>query len=332
MKNLSIFLAMLFIAFTLQAQNSERTNRSEEKERNVSSVNRSNKNSSQERKEQVSSSSRSSTSRKPASTLNSNRGKSTSQSRQSSDSRATEQGNSTERNKSVSRSNSTLNSRSNGNYSDGNKIPANRSKETRSYSVVNDNDMRGNESTLVRDYTPKTSDHYTASRKVYTSNRIHHVRKLPPSGYYSAKPLNYRKIHYPYVKPRLAAIYWNANMYRNYSLWYPDYKLWYYPYGYKIHTVSAYDTYNYIGEIARIYGRVTEVWYSDQSDEYYLYFGDYYPYHDFTVILDRRDAHRFSNNPIRFFTNRNILATGLVSLFDNKPEMLVRRSSQIDMY
>jgi len=86
-------------------------------------------------------------------------------------------------------------------------------------------------------------------------------------------------------------------MYHNYSSWYPNYNLWYYPYGYRIHTISAYDAYNYIGEIARIYGRVTEVWYSGETREYYLYIGGPYPYQDFTVIVDYSDARRFSRNP-----------------------------------
>lgn len=121
-------------------------------------------------------------------------------------------------------------------------------------------------------------------------------------------------------------------MYHNYSSWYPNYNLWYYPYGYRIHTISAYDAYNYIGEIARIYGRVTEVWYSGETREYYLYIGGPYPYQDFTVIVDYSDARRFSRNPVRYFTDRNITVTGLVSLFEDKPELLVKRHTQIDVY
>jgi hypothetical protein len=127
-------------------------------------------------------------------------------------------------------------------------------------------------------------------------------------------------------------IIWDVHLYHQYRNLYPHYDYWYYPIGYRIHTVSAYDADRYIGEFARIYGRVSEAWYNQETDEFLLYFGEPYPYQDFTVILSNRDARRFSRRPERYFTGKDIAVTGVVSVFDGKPEMVIKRRSQIDIY
>ncbi|MGC9341513.1 MAG: hypothetical protein ACP5E3_02340 [Bacteroidales bacterium] len=73
-------------------------------------------------------------------------------------------------------------------------------------------------------------------------------------------------------------------------------------------------------------------WYSRKTDEYYLYIGGPYPYQDLTIILEGHDARRFNRNPLRFFTGRHVAATGLVSVFESKPEMFLKKRSQLDVY
>jgi hypothetical protein len=121
-------------------------------------------------------------------------------------------------------------------------------------------------------------------------------------------------------------------MYREYVYLYPEFNLWYYPIGYRIPTISAYDAGAYIGDIARVYGEVFDVWYSAPNREYHLYIGAPYPYQDFTVVIERRDARRFSNRPQRFFMGRHIAATGLISVFEGKPEMFLKKRSQLRVY
>lgn len=181
-------------------------------------------------------------------------------------------------------------------------------------------------------YTPKTSVRNAENRKVYTTSRTHRVTRSAPKVHYTYHPIEYRRVHTPYRAPRTQIIYWNTHMHREYRSWYSDYNLWYYPYGYKIHTISAYDAIAYVGEIARVYGEVSEVYYSRETRQYYLYVGGPHPYNDFTVILDSRDARRFSFDPIRFFTNRHISVTGLISTFDGKPEILVKKRKQVNVY
>lgn len=195
------------------------------------------------------------------------------------------------------------------------------------------NAQRSRSSNSVRgSYAPKTSVRNAESRRVYTTSRTHRVTRTAPKVHYTYHPIEYRRVHTPYRAPRTKIIYWDVHMHNNYRSWYSDYNLWYYPYGYRIHTISAYDAISYVGEIARVYGEVTEVWYSRESRQYYLYIGGPYPYNDFTVILESRDARRFSFDPVRFFTNRHISVTGLISIFDGKPEILVKKRKQVDAY
>jgi len=121
-------------------------------------------------------------------------------------------------------------------------------------------------------------------------------------------------------------------MYRTYRRYYPHFELWYYPMGYRINTISAFEADAYIGEVARVYGKIYESWYSRKNDEYYLYIGGPFPYQDFTIILDGRDARKYSWSPHRYFTDRYISVTGLISSFDGKPEMIIKNRSQIELY
>ncbi len=204
--------------------------------------------------------------------------------------------------------------RSNGNSREVRQSSGNQGRNNESGRV---NSNRNYNSQSNRNYTPIDKDRYEVSRRSYTTNKSSRVMRVAPNIHYNYQPLEYRRIHNPYRRPVDISIYWNVNMYNNYRTWYPDFNLWYYPLGYRIQTISAYDSYNYIGEVARIYGQVSEVWYSGESRQYYLYVGGPYPYQDFTIILDERDARRFSWDPERYFTNRQLTATGLVRMFED---------------
>lgn len=172
---------------------------------------------------------------------------------------------------------------------------------------------------------------YEVERKNYNSpyrNRAHHE-------YYSVerpRPLEYRRIHQPYRAPFDIHVYWTPRMYHEYMMIYPDYGYWYYPNGYMIRTISAYDAMFYIGEVVNVYGRVYETWYSRETDEYILYFGSRYPYQDFSVVIPGHKARQFSHRPEIFFEGRYIWVTGLISLHQGQPEMIVMRKHQIHLY
>jgi len=165
----------------------------------------------------------------------------------------------------------------------------------------------------------------------YHSNHVHYRH---PVKVYVAPPVSVevRRVKYPYRPPVYIDIYWTTDMYREYRTWYPEYCCWDYPIGYRIETVSAYDAIYYVGDIARVFGKVHEVYYAYENDEYYLYFGAPYPYQDFSAVVPGWVAREFSRRPIRWFQNRYVAITGLITVYEEKPEILVKRPSQIDRY
>ncbi len=345
MKKFSIILALLFFVFAAEAQTTEKTKRTKESKVSARSSTKKSEKPTKTKivKTPTVSKSTSSRSSRTNSVQTSNPSKATA-SRSSSSPRtyrtdkktntaARTSANRTSRSSTISNTQTrNTTSRSTATRSNSSATSAKSSSRSNTSSVVNAPRNYNTHSITNRSYKPRTSERDAVARRSFVINRPSRVNRVAPKMHYNYQSIDYRRRHKPYIVPRLFDIIWDASMYRTYRSWYPEFNLWYYPYGYRIHTVSAYDVYSYIGEIARVYGRVSEVWYSDQSNEYFLYIGGPYPYQDFTIILEARDARRFSRDPIRFFTNRNIASTGLVSLFEDKPEMQIRKARQISLY
>jgi hypothetical protein len=146
------------------------------------------------------------------------------------------------------------------------------------------------------------------------------------------EPLEVRRVRYPFVTPFRVNICWTSSMWNSYRTYYPEVSYWRYPIGYRIACISAYDSRAYINEVATVYGRVNETYYNVESDEYYLYIGETYPYQDFTIVVPGYQARNLSRIPENYFTNSNIKVTGYVSNIEGKPEIQVRSMSQIDVY
>jgi hypothetical protein len=183
---------------------------------------------------------------------------------------------------------------------------------------------RSNNKTVVK--RPTRSRHTSV---VYSTPRTRvRVVNHPKNHYHRA----YRK-HRPYIRaPRRVHIVWTRDMYREYRVIYPYVKTWRIAVGTRINSVSAYDAYYHIGEVQRVYGKVREVFYSPDIDEYHLYMGGHYPYHDFTVIVPGHIARRISIRPARFFNREYIWVTGYITEFEGRPEMIVKRTYQIERY
>ena len=167
---------------------------------------------------------------------------------------------------------------------------------------------------------------YHSSRKFVEHRPVKHHYKRPP------RPRKYRARWYPYRRPHRLDIFWSIEMRHDYFRIYPSVKSWRYPIGYRIPTISAYNTLYYSGEVMNVYGRIYEVFYSGSTDEYFLYFGAYYPYHDFTVVLPGWIARRFSSHPEAYFEREHILVTGLITSYNDNPEMVIKRASQLRLY
>lgn len=175
-------------------------------------------------------------------------------------------------------------------------------------------------------HNPKPEVKYVSSRRyVGTRPVIHHYERPPQPVYYRAK-------HNPYRMPVIVNIVWTDHMHYQYTRMYPTVNYWHYPVGYRIKTISAYDAMYYVGEVVNVYGRVQEVFYSHDTDEYFLYYGAYYPYQDFTVVIPGRIARKYSRRPQLFFENEHIQVIGLVTSFNDSPEIVVKRTSQLNVY
>jgi hypothetical protein len=167
---------------------------------------------------------------------------------------------------------------------------------------------------------------YHSSRKFVKPRPVVHHYKRPP------RPREYRAKRFPYRRPPRIHIYWSLNMRRDYLRFYPVVTTWRYPVGYRIPTISAYDALYYSGEVMSVYGKVYEVFYSAGTDEYFLYFGAYYPYHDFTVVLPGWIARRYSSYPEGFFRREHVIVTGLITSFNDIPEIVVQGEGQLRVY
>ncbi len=138
---------------------------------------------------------------------------------------------------------------------------------------------------------------------------------------------NYRVLYYPVHRD----IIWTSRMNRYYVNIYPGY-MWRYPVGYRIQTISAFDTRYNVGEVARVYGRVYATWYNRESDDLLLFFGGEFPYQQFTMVIPGKIARRYSWRPEKYFLGQHVMATGLITTFDGSPEMIIKDRQQLDVY
>ena len=152
----------------------------------------------------------------------------------------------------------------------------------------------------------------------------HHVHR--------PKPIAYRSVYHPYRKPVHVEIFWTPAIYRDYCVMYPELRDWRYNRHYAIRTISAYDAMYNVGEVRRVYGKVYDTYYVRETDEYFLYVGARYPYHDFTIVLPGYIARDYSRRPERYFYLEHVDVTGLISTFEGIPEIVVKRNNQIRVY
>jgi acyl carrier protein phosphodiesterase len=187
-----------------------------------------------------------------------------------------------------------------------------------------------------------------ANRTVRTSNNNpktvnHHVNRTTArrnTSHVSSKHVHYRKparhahktVYHTYRSPVYVDVVWNRNLHRHYVKMYPAHRYWRYEYGYRISSIPAYNAEYYVGDIKTVYGRVSDVFYSHETDEYFLSFGPGYPYQHFTVIVPGHIARSKAHRPGRYFMDRHVKVQGLITTFEGRPEIIVKRNFQINVY
>lgn len=201
----------------------------------------------------------------------------------------------------------------------------------------NDNRHGNDNQSYQRNYGGRTEYHSTQPSHVkrdyvrveYQPRRTVVVNHTPG---YSPRSVEYRRAHYIYKAPVHRDVLWSISLSNDFRIFYPEVKYWRYETGYRLPMVSSYDAYDYIGDAAVVYGQVADIIYENETDEYFLYFGDYYPYQDFTAIVPGSQARLFDPRPGRYFQNAYLKVNGYVTEYNDKPEMVIRSSRQIENY
>jgi hypothetical protein len=163
--------------------------------------------------------------------------------------------------------------------------------------------------------------------KVHVQKKHYPSKKVKIHVYPVTYHNHYRAMYYPAHRE----IVWTHRMNRYYGGLYPGYT-WRYPAGYHIHTISAFETRYNVGEVARVYGRVYGTWYNRETDDLLLFFGGEFPNQEFTMVVPGNVARRFNWRPERYFLGQHVYATGLITSFEGRPEMVVKKRSQLDIY
>jgi len=203
-----------------------------------------------------------------------------------------------------------------------------------------DKSRRNSEKIFIsnRDYTPvyrkefRNSEHFGNNNFESHHVRIEHgnYREYDRSRHFL--PLNVRRERFPFILPRIGCLIWSLELRNEYFQLYPEFRLRDYNYGYRVPFISAYDANEYVGEIATVYGDILAVEYSPENDEYYFYVGQYFPNQDFSVVVPGHIARNYSLNPESFFQGSHIAVSGLITSYNNRPEIVVKRAGQINRY
>ncbi len=158
------------------------------------------------------------------------------------------------------------------------------------------------------------------------------VRNISPNSRYRPVSIDIRRERYVYRQPMHYDLIWTPYLFNRFMYYYPANTYWDIEYGNEIETISSYDVIYYVGAVKRVYGKVEEVYYSRQDNNYVLYMGDRFPYQDLSIVIPRHIALRITNNPDMYFHQEYIWLIGLIELWEDKPEIVIRDEEQIQRY
>lgn len=149
---------------------------------------------------------------------------------------------------------------------------------------------------------------------------------------YHPLPIEVRRVRYVYRHPVHIDLFWTPLLLHRFMYYYPTYTYWDLEFGQPIETISAYDASYYAGTVRRIYGKVEEVFYSREDNNYVLYIGAPFPYQDLSIVIPQYVARDITRNPEWYFDNEMIWVVGLIQMWEGKPEIVVRDEDQIRRY
>jgi hypothetical protein len=100
---------------------------------------------------------------------------------------------------------------------------------------------------------------------------------------------------------------------------------------YSADIISPEEAIKHIGQPATVCGNVAGTHFASKSkgQPTYIYLNRPYPDQEFTVLIWGSDRSSFPNIPEVYYENKRICVSGQIRLYKGKPEIIVRRSSQI---
>lgn len=158
------------------------------------------------------------------------------------------------------------------------------------------------------------------------------VRPVLYDSTYHQLAVEIRKVENPYRRPVQAELIWSPLLISQFKFYYPAHTDWRIEEGQKIGTVSAYQVWENVGALRRVYGKVLEVYFTSIDENYVLYIGDHFPYQDLSVVVPFAEMRKISRHPESYFKDQNVCVNGLISLWDGKPEIIVRSRVQVRRY
>ena len=186
-----------------------------------------------------------------------------------------------------------------------------------------------------RDELRRSHEYNRALRDYNDWHRRRMVRVVHYNRYYHPVSIDIRRVRYVYRQPYYVNMIWTPTLYHRFMFYYPHWdwdRRYYQDFGSGIETVSSYDASENIGLVRRVYGKVEEVYYSPEEENYILYFGAPFPYHDFSVVIPRHIAKEISLTPSWYFEDEHVWVVGLIEVWENKPEMVIHDEDQIRRY
>lgn len=180
----------------------------------------------------------------------------------------------------------------------------------------------------------RRSDEFRRYHRDYNNWYGHRHVRIVNHYYNNYYPLAWeiRRARYYHRMPHHIDLIWTPLLFHRFMFYYPTHLDWNIEFGSQIETISAYEAQNYAGTVRQVYGKVEEVFYSPEDENYILYIGGPFPYQDMSVVIPREIARNISLSPKWYFENEYVWVIGLINIWEGKPEIIVRDEDQLRKY
>ncbi|MCX6223607.1 MAG: hypothetical protein NTV01_02435, partial [Bacteroidia bacterium] len=179
----------------------------------------------------------------------------------------------------------------------------------------------------------RRSDEFRREYRDY--DNWNHRRTIRVINHYNSYiPLSWevRRSRYYHRAPLHIDLIWTPLLFHRFMFYYPSHDNWDLEFGSQIETTSADEAQQWAGSVRRVYGKVDEVFYSPEDENYILYIGAPFPYQDMSVVIPKHIAQNLSRSPKWYFENEFVWVIGLINMWEGKPEIIVRDEEQIRKY